>query len=426
MDIVRRVRLRAEPGVLFRTDRRGRERRYETAGGGLAAVRYFPPVEDEKGKEPLFPERWGTAVFEDAEGRPVLQIPLAQWFPEADRLGTLFLDEAEHLDRSGLSGLVRELGIPLHTEAKSLRDMPSAYQRHRGVYFSLRAVPLFCELLRGVSMLFFIAAFITVMVSDGPSETAYAVASGSLFVVPATLVLSSVVLRRRAPDRVPPGPGLLVRPIPEPSPAVTHRFLTVPFVKVLPEYVVLTDSTGRESWFAREGSAAVSQVTVVSDTEGEKLAVELQGPGEQVRAMLPWRWWFGGTGGERSWKSLVDALGLPVKHRVEEHETDMAHSLGVPLGADMRGRAPLAPKDARSATRSSEGAAARGEWVLLLFAAIFLPGLGLGPDDLVLFLAGVFSALTFLLILIPYATHQLRSRLRLDRPAAAHEPESTA
>ncbi|AYN34285.1 hypothetical protein DUI70_3785 [Streptomyces albus] len=426
LDAVRRIRLAAEDEALVFTDRKGRERRWKTGKSGIVRVRYFPPDGKEKAHGLWRLSRFGTAVFEDTSGTPVLCLPLAEWIPESDNLSAAYWEKCDAPGRSGLRGLASELGIEFADADTGLSEVSADYRHHRARFLTLSTRPRALNWTRGVTIFAWFGFLVYGIEVEAHRAFAYPIAACMLLVYVAAGYLVHFVQHRRVRDRVPPGEGPLLSPAPVPDAAATPRFLDVSFLKVLPAELVLVDSTGQERRLPRRGAAALRSVALVSGSDGAPLGVELRGPGEQVRALIPWRSWFGGPGGKASWDALTAALGLPVKKRTVRQSAEDVE-LHHPLRIDLQRLAPLSPAEARKRTQESALGAASGEVLVLAVLSFSLLGaLTYGVSEEGYFLAGVLSALNLFLILIPYATHQLRSRLRLDRPAAAQEPESTA
>ncbi|QKW09395.1 hypothetical protein HUT18_26405 [Streptomyces sp. NA04227] len=421
LDIVRSSALSAEDGALVLTGRNGDRQSFVVGGSGIARMRYFPSGGGEKTDAARALNRWGTVVFEDAQGLPVVQAPLTDWLPEADSLGTAYEDEADPLARAGFPELARALGVPLDTSESTWQAQPETYRQHRSVRAVHHTLPPTLHRVRMLAGVAWVAAFLTGVLAKDLTGPAFVVAGAALLLFVVSGAAVHAVLRRRVRDVVPNGPGDPVRPSPVEDRTVTRRFLRVPFVKVLPGELVLVDSFGAERRLPRAGSTAVKSLVVVDDARGEPLGVEFHGAGGQVRAQLPWRWWFAGPGGAQSWQRLVTSLAVPVRHRkAPSGANEKTWFTGQPLGGDILRMSPPEPRAARQETQEASHLSGGFETIVLTLFSIPLI-IGFAGDDPARFVAALLAVPAVVLLLAPALTHQLTSRFGLDTEATPRQ-----
>jgi hypothetical protein len=192
----------------------------------------------------------------------------------------------------------------------------------------------------------------------------------------------------------------------------------------MPGQVVLTNTVGWERQIGRRGTHGVARLVrlVAADTR-EPLGVEFRDGNGEVRALIPWRYWFAGPKGPERWAELVAALSVPVT----DEEPKTARSAkgrsgnaepwwkGHLLAADARRMPPMEAKEARAETSWHSSVIGGNELLLIpLFSLLLLAGLF--GDDTAWRLAGALSALTIAVELVPPVLSWLISRLSYDRP----------
>ncbi|MFJ8198002.1 hypothetical protein [Streptomyces sp. NPDC096152] len=112
--MARRARIYTADGEIVVRDGHARERSYPLGENGIARASFVPPaVHEGGGAKRDSSDRWGVVDFQKADGQSILQVPLAEWLPEAgltgvtrlvrlldpctgDVLGVEFRDGADH------------------------------------------------------------------------------------------------------------------------------------------------------------------------------------------------------------------------------------------------------------------------------------------------------------------------------------------
>ncbi|WP_405817423.1 hypothetical protein OG241_23065 [Streptomyces sp. NBC_01390] len=425
LDVVRNARVYADEETLVVRDRRGREKRYPIGGEGIRGAIFFPPADvwETTMKHPA--ARWGVLIFVDAEGRYVLQIPLAQWLPEAGVIGTARLRPLECLSRTGLKQLVDTLGVPMtESETPWGREVFTSPGGGRYDWAGNTGHILWHSWLRGIGIFgWFIALVVAFSGGDGYGWVLL-VAAGALFLVPG----SDVVVRALAWWRT-RGDGQLARacviaPSPEPGAGATRRFRETAAVRILPGEVVLTNTFGEERWYALGGTHGIARLVRLTHPKTRAdLGVELRDGDGRARGLLPWRWWFAGSVGEQHWAELVEAFQLPVSQEAFRPADNPSHADNPDfwrekheLGRDAEKMSPVHGKAVRRATIWQAGKGGNEPLLIPIFSALLVGGLfaesALGRA------VGIVSALTIVAVLGPSVVHQLTSRLFWDRPDA--------
>ncbi|MFE2436130.1 hypothetical protein [Streptomyces sp. NPDC059409] len=414
--VVRRARLYADGPDLVVRDARYQEQRYAVGAGGIRRAVFFPP-QDVWGIAQNRPaDRWGVLVFKDSGGRDLLHVPLAAWLPEAEGIGALDLRPHKCLGRTGLKQLVESLGIPLEESlepvtASGVPDDGRGSTPHRSVHAES---PCRRGCVKGVAIFGWFIALVIGIAAD--LTWAMPVAAGALFLLPA----GDAVVRVRAWWRNRQHGRLVknteIRPSPAAGSGGTRRFLRTASLCVSPHDVVLTNTLGEERWIGRAGTHGVARlVRLVDATTGEPLGVEVRDGENEVRALLPWRFWFAGPQGSDGWTALAGVLGVPVSEEKYRQPKDAQqwwqdHA----LAADARKMSPMKGKDARKQSGWYNSVAGTEELLTLpFFSALLL--VGLFSDEAPMILAGCLSALTVALVLGPAAVSMLFSRLSYDR-----------
>ncbi|GAB3172140.1 hypothetical protein [Streptomyces incanus] len=200
----------------------------------------------------------------------------------------------------------------------------------------------------------------------------------------------------------------------------TVRFRRDTEIRVQDRDLVLRDLGGQEYWFALSGPHAVTSLVRVEDHAGRPVGVELRGPGEQMRAVFPWDLWFGGGEGAEGWSRLRRAAGLTVSERRLGGKG--AWPRGPVLGT---GLLPGSGGEARRMARFPGTVAGVSSTAVMAFGSFFSVTQGLRITDAhpgAAAAAVLMGVLGLVLQAVPYAIHQLRGRLLLDRPV----PERTS
>jgi hypothetical protein len=418
--VVRRARLYASGSSLVVRDARCQERRYAVGVGGIRRVVFLPP-EDVWGivqKRPA--DRWGVLVFKGDDERDLLHVPLAGWLPEATSIGALDLRPHNCLSRTGLRGLVERLGIPLEEgpmflSASGVPDDGREGRPYRALYAEL---PGWHTWARGVGLFGWFIALVIGFATE--LSWALPVAAGSLFLLPA----ADAVVRIRAWWRNRRHRRHVEKTEITPSPATgcggTRRFLRTASVGVLAHDLVLINALGEERWLGRAGAHGVARlVRLIDAATGEPLGVEVRDREGEVRALLPWRFWFAGPQGSDGWAALVGALGVPVSdQKYQKSRAVQPWWQGHQLAGDARKMSPMEGKAARKQIGWYRSVVGANEPVVLpFFSAVLL--FGLFSDVVPVFLAGLLSALTVVFSLGPAVASALVSRISYDRTVEA-------
>ncbi|MET9912718.1 hypothetical protein ABZZ74_39055 [Streptomyces sp. NPDC006476] len=249
------------------------------------------------------------------------------------------------------------------------------------------------------------------------------VAAGALFLVPAadTVVRFGVRLSNRRSDSAQFTDAVVIAPDPAVEAEVTRRFLRTASVRVLPGDVVVTDTIGQERWIARRGAHGISRlVRLTVPGTRQPLGVEFRDGNGEVRALLPWSYWFAGPQGQDRWTEMVAALSVPEADEEIRRAGPQAPATdpwwtGHILAADVRMMSPLRAKEARQETSWHRTVVGGNELLLVpLFSLVLLAGVF--GDDGAARLAGLLSALTIATELAPVAVSSLISRVYRDKP----------
>ncbi|MFD8896433.1 hypothetical protein [Streptomyces ardesiacus] len=411
-------RLFSQDGALvLRTDR-GTDR-YPVGGSGIArAVFIDAPGEDRERVGPTLTGSWGELQLQDPDGALIGRFDIEDWLPESPALPKRSVQGEQLLSRSGVSCLLRTAGIPLYT----VRDRNDPLVAPGGSDATLapgNVFPRWYWGVRATAGIAWFAAFTAVLLSDRTAPWLVLVLAATAFVAPvARLVLRAwtrVRLGRYAPDvRERLGPS------PAPDTGATVRFCRDTEVRVQDRDLVLRDLGGQEYWFPLIGAHAVTSLVRVSDRTGAVLGVELRGPGEQVRAVFPWDLWFAGETGADGWARLRRAAGLAVSERRLNGRATWPK--GPVLGLRML---PESGGAARRMSRFPGTIAGISSTATMVVGSVFslVQGLRLTEDHPGPALAAVLMGVVGLVLQgVPYAVHQLRSRLRLDRSATKRTP----
>jgi hypothetical protein len=396
--VVRRVRLRGEPGALVATDADGREvRTVVGADGVVSAVHVGGPLFAD-----VAPDSLGAVDLLRADGARHARLDLRDWVPEAAEL----TDAQEALHRSELTEVLERAGLALRpvapsqlAEAIDATDLPAL-------------VPLSARLPPGYTVVRSLAVAVS-FVSVGLGLTTD-VAQGGLVLGACALLLASTLwaaalwARALRDDRLPDDGAPTLGPHPDAT--VTRRFLRTARLRIARDDVVVVDGLGRERRLPRSGPHAVIAAAVVR--EGTPTAqVELQTADGTGRATLPWELWCAGDGGDQALEAVCRDGGLELVRGAAPSRR--------PSAQEQRARAAYAPPDprlvadVRSYPAGLPGQAASVQTTA--FALLLLLVTALVPD--VPAAAAPMAVLTLLLSAGAPVLRLLRRRLWLDRSA---------
>ncbi|MCX5204953.1 hypothetical protein OG897_26295 [Streptomyces sp. NBC_00237] len=439
LDIVRRTRLFATEGKtdgkLVLTSRDGTAREFPVGPGGITRAVHIDILGPEAAKRMPPSGSWGAIEFQRADGSRVLRVPLGEWLPEVSSL-TARVGGRELLELTGAADLLRELRVPVVT-VRSFED-PALENSATGPGTDLcvsAVLPVWHHAVRAGQLGWF-ALMAVALIAPGTQSWSGPLAGLFLLSYTGTDLFFWAKGKRQQRGEL-PGVILKLRPEAAHHHAVSRRFSEVSALYVLADDIVVRDSTGRERWFARAGTHAVTRVVRREPTRpatprgpepGRPLAVELRGPGGITRAVLPWEWWFGGDEGERNWQALAAAVGDAA---TETAPADRADDRDRHRGLDRRDSAflaPLKPRTARSLTgfQSSvvKNVSPQAVYVFLLFT-LLLGHTAAGPLTTGVAIAALLAAL------LPAVADSATSRLALDRPPRQtpprqHSPEGVS
>ncbi|MFG2326544.1 hypothetical protein [Streptomyces sp. NPDC048568] len=414
-------RLFVEDGELVLRTRR-RTRRLPVGGTGIArAVFVDVPGADKERMGPPIPGSWGELQLQDRDGGPIARLDVEQWLPESPVLPKRFVQGEHLLGRSGVASLLKAAGIPLHV----VRDRNDPLVASGGgIWLGPGGdFPLWYWAVRAAAGVTWFAAFTFLVFSGTAPLWAVLLLASAAFAAPlARLALRAWTALHR--DRHAPVVRERVAPSPAPGCGATVRFRRDTELRVQDADLVLRDLGGQEYWFPLTGPHAVRSLARVNAHTGTPLGVEVRGPGEQVRAVLPWDLWFVGESGAEGWSRLRRAAGLTVSERRLGPKTHWPK--GPVLGPRML---PESPRAARRVSRFPGTIAGVSSTAVMAFASAFsvVQGLGISDEHPEASLAAVLmGALGLVLQAAPYAAHQLDGRLRLDRPLRPLRSQQTS
>ncbi|MFE0099454.1 hypothetical protein [Streptomyces sp. NPDC059009] len=423
LDVVRNARVYMDGPTVVVRRRSGKERRYPVGGEGIRSAVFYPPPDADDSTAKNRSLRWGTLVFEGAEGRHLLQIPLADWLPEAGIVSTAQLTPEACLVRTGAKQLVELLGIPLELSRQPWsQSVSSAYGRGRRDVAAHRELPIWHSWVRGIGTLVWLLALLFPSLLLGDQDRwGIALASAALLVV----VLVDPILRGVTHLRSRGGEYSLrtATVVPPPRVGATRRFCRTAGVRVLPADVVLTNGFGGERRIARDGVGSVARLVRLTHAgTGEPLGLELRDGTGQARALLPWHWWFSGPDGGERWLALTSALKVPhVEEKLKSRAADAAESWhrSLEFSADVLQMSPTADaKEARRQTSWYGGTLRDGTWMLApVFAVLTLVVALAGDGGASVWLTGACVAATLVVVLWTTLGHWFLGRFTLDVPA---------
>jgi hypothetical protein len=402
--------------------RRRRVLRFPVGDDGIARAVFIDAAGADKERVgPAIPGSWGELQLHDRDGVLVGRFDMEDWLPEAAVLPKRFVQGEQLLSRTGVAALLKAAGIPLHV-VRDRNDPMVAEKAQRGGGRSLspgNSFPLWYWVTRAVAGLVWFALFTLIVFSDTAAPWSVLLLAATAFAAP----VMRLVLRGWTRLRL-RGHSDVVRDRIGPAPAdglgATVRFCRDTELRVQDRDLVLRDMGGQEYWLPLTGPHAVTSLVLVRDRAGAPLGAELRGPQEQVRAVFPWRLWFGGKDGEHGWSRLRQASGLRYTERGLSGKTGWPK--GPVLGTQLL---PESGRDARGMSRFPSTIAGLSSTTVMGFGSGFSIVQGLRIENShpgVATAAILMGALGGVLQAAPYLVHQLRSRLWLDRPA----PEQTA
>ncbi|MEF9905647.1 hypothetical protein [Streptomyces sp. P9-A2] len=416
-------RLFAQDGALvLRTP--GRSRRFPVGGtAGITRAVFVDAAggDGTRGAEarggPGLPGSWGEVQLQDRDGALIGRFDIEDWLPEAPALPARSVRGEQLLARSGVAGLLRAAGIPLHVA----RDRNDPLVASKGTGTSLgpgRSFPLWYWGVRAVAGSVWFAVFTLVVFSDTTVPWVVLLLAATAFSAPVARLALRLWTRLRT-RRHDPVVRERVRPSPARGAGETVRSRRDTEIRIQDRDLVLRDLGGQEYWFALSGPHAVTSLVRVEDSAGRPVGVELRGPGEQVRAVFPWDLWFGGEEGAAGWSRLRRAAGPAVSERRLGGKGTWPK--GPVLGT---GLLPRTGGEARRIARFPGTVAGVSSTAVMAFGSFFsvIQGLRItetasGPAAAAILM----GALGLVLQAVPYATHQLRGRLLLDRPVPAQK-----
>ncbi|QNA73365.1 hypothetical protein C8250_016830 [Streptomyces sp. So13.3] len=434
LDIVRNARIHRDGRELVVRTRDGRERRYATGPGGIERAVHVDAVGpwiDGSMTVPPRPGTWGFVELQDGDGRRVLRIDVEPWLPESPVLSGVRPDrDFRILELTGLAPLLKDAGIPVRTVRDREDELVARSGAGNATYANPgRLLPRWNTLGRGAVMaVWFLAFAVAIFPVGNPPRELWVVTAAAALVMPVLNLAARLQarLRERRAD-VPPVESRIA-PDPLPGSGASVRFCATAAVRVQERDIVLVDSLGRERWLARSGPHRVAAlVRVLESANGTPLGVEFQGPGGEIRAVLPWEPWFGGPEGEARWTQLRSSTGRGVNDRVQGKKERWPAS---PVGqADVGLMTTLPAATARQASRfPATVLGGGGTWPVLGMALLSLLGCArmIGGHPSAGAAGTALGSLALCGTLVPLAAHSLRSRLRLDRPAQGQAPDNTS
>ncbi|WP_445528244.1 hypothetical protein [Streptomyces cyslabdanicus] len=419
LEVCHRSRFYRDGGDLVLRSRT-RTLRFPIGDGGITRAVFLDlPGADMERIGPTIRGSWGKVQLQDRNGALVGSFDIENWLPESPALSKRYVKGEELLDRTGVAALLKAAHIPLHV-VKDRDDPLLAPGSRWGRAKSLGPGPDFPHWywrLRLVAGATWVLVFMVTLFSGTSEPWLILLQAATAFVAPVARLAVRVWTRLRM-RRCVPVVRERIRPAPVEGTAATVRFYRDTELRIQDRDLVLRVLGGREYWFPLTGPHALASLVLVRDRTGQYLGVELRGPRDQVRAVLPWQTWFGGGSGADHWSRLCRATGLTAS------EYRLTGKDKWPEGPVL-GRLPDSAKTARELARFPSTIAAglssafmavgsylsiaQGQWIENAH-----PGAGM--------VASLAGAVGLVLQAVPYAAHQLRSRLWLERPAPHQTP----
>ncbi|MFE7231273.1 hypothetical protein ACFVAF_11455 [Streptomyces sp. NPDC057596] len=422
LELCHRSRLYLDDGDLV-LQTRTRTWRFPIGDGGITRAVFLDiPGDDKERMGPTIGGSWGEVQLQDRDGALVGSFDMEDWLPESPALPDRWVKGEQLLDRTGVAALLKAAGIPLHVVTDRDDTLLASGSRRRGAKSLAPGgdFPLWYWGVRAVAGAVWFALFTVVLFFETTEPWVILLLAATALVGPMARLVVRAWTRLRLRECVPVVRDR-IRPAPVEGTGATVRFCRDTELRVQDRDLVLRVLGGREYWLPLSGPHALTSLVLVRDRTGRPLGVELRGPHDQVRAVLPWQLWFGGRGGADGWSRLRRTAGLPGSERKLVGKAPWLKALGA-LGTNLL---PDSAGTARTLSRfpstivglSSTATMAFGSWFSIvqgLWIEDVHPGAGMAA-----ILAG---AVGLVLQAVPYAAHQLRSRLWLERPAPEPNP----
>ncbi|MGW0824251.1 hypothetical protein [Streptomyces sp. NPDC002845] len=402
---------------------RARTVRHQVGEKGIARAVFIDAGGDDKERMgPTTSGPWGEVQLQDRNGALVGWFDIEGWLPESPVLPKRTVQGEQLLSRTGVADLLKSAGIPLHV-VRDRNDPLVAPRTRRGGSGFLgpgKAFPSWYWYVRAVAGIVWFAAITVIIFSGSEAPWLVVLSAAAAFVAPVARLALRGWTRLRL-RRCEPAVRERIKPAPASGLGATVRFCRDTELRVQDRDLVLRDVGGQEYWFPLTGPYALKSLVLVRERSGTKVGVELRGPGEQVRAVLPWGPWFGGQGGADGWSRLRRAAA-----RLSVSERDLSGKVMWPKGPTLGSQPlPASGGTARRLSRFPSTIAGASSTMVMALGSFFSLTLGLrieaehpGPAAAAILM----GALGAVLQATPYAAHQLRGRLRLDRPAPEQAP----
>ncbi|MFI9603123.1 hypothetical protein ACIHCX_25310 [Streptomyces sp. NPDC052043] len=421
LEMCYRSRLYLDGGDLV-LQTRTRRQRFPIGDGGITRAVFLDiPGADMERMGPTIEGSWGEVQLQGRDGALVGSFDIESWLPESPVLPKGTVHGQQVLERTGVAELFKAAGLPLHVVKDRNNSLVTPSSRRRGAK-SLApgtAFPLWYWGLRLVAGAAWFALFTVVLLLDTTEPLAILLLAATALVGPVARLALRAWTRLRL-RRCVPVVRERIRPAPAEGTAASVRFCRDTELRVQDRDLVLRDLGGREYWLPLTGPHALTSLVLVRDRAGQPLGVELCGPHDQVRAVLPWRVWFGGEMGADGWSRLRRATGLTSsERRLSEKAVLLKQSV---LGPELR---PESARTARGLARFPSTIAGLSSTAIMAFGSWFSIVQGLWIEDIhprTAMAAILAGAVGLVLQAVPYAAHQLRSRLWLERPAPTQTP----
>lgn len=413
LELCHRSRLYVENGELVL---RTRTRTLRLAG--IERAVFIDTAGQDRGERmgPTIPGSWGEVQLQGGDGSLIGRFAIEDWLPESPVLPKRSVQGEQLLARTGVTHLLRSAGIPLHV-VRDRKD-PRVAQGRTGRARNLgpgRVFPSWYWTTRLLAGAVWFAAF-TLIVFSGSERPAFVLVSAVAALAAPVARLALRAWTRWRLRRYDPVVRERIGPAPAEDVGATARFRDRAELRVQERDLVLRDLGGQEYWFPLTGPHALTNLALVRDRTGAPVGAELRGPGDQVRAVLPWGPWFAGEGGADGWSRLRRSTGLNVTERRLSGrgtwpKTPVLGSRPVPDSA----------RTARAVSRFPSTIAGVSSTAVMALGSFFSLTWGVRIEDAhpgagaVALLLGALGAV---LQATPYALHQLTGRTRLDRPAA--------
>ncbi|MEU6555636.1 hypothetical protein ABZ915_36120 [Streptomyces sp. NPDC046915] len=417
LELCHRSRLHVENGELVL---RTRTRTLRLAG--IERAVFIDTAGQDRGERmgPTISGSWGEVQLQDGRGTLIGRFAIEDWLPESPVLPKRSVQGEQLLARTGVTHLLRSAGIPIHVvrdwkDPRVARGAGGLTRRTRNLGPG-KAFPSWYWTTRLLAGAVWFVTFTLIVFSGSERPALVLVSAVAAFVAPVARLALRAWTRWRL-RRYDPVVRERIGPAPAEDAGATPRFRERAELRVQERDLVLRDLGGQEYWFPLTGPHALTTLTLVRDRAGAPVGAELRGPGDQVRAVLPWGPWFAGEGGADGWSRLRRSTRLHVTERSLSGKgtwpkTPVLGSRPIPDSASTARAVSRFP--GTIAGVSSTAVMALGSFFSLTWGIRIEdahPGAGAGATALTL------GALGAVLQAIPYALHQLTSRTRLDRPS---------